>query len=192
MFNALLNKLYAANISIDPTGAMLVSSTRDRMMAWNMLFCLIAVLCLVIFLAWRRPVIRRLSILVFIVSLLIPVLVTPAVEHEYIRVSEWRMVFDSGSRLPGSRKVIDFDNLHGITEQRNGFLPGNLLGDPDVTWRISWNDGEQEDLELNDFFNAHRMVVAYFIRDHGHAMSRLENPDFSFKVTRIRQPMETR
>ena len=192
MFNALLNKLYAASISIDPTGAMLVSSTRDRMMAWNMLFCLIAALCLVIFLAWHRPVIRRLSILVFIVSLLIPVLVTPAVEHEYIRVSEWRMVFDTGSWLPGSRKVIDFDNLHGITEQRNGFLPGNLLGDPDVTWRISWNDGEQEDLELNDFFNAHRMVVAYFIRDHGHAMSRLENPDFSFKVTRLRQPMETR
>ena len=192
MFNALLNKLYAASISIDPTGAMLVSSTRDRMMAWNMLFCLIAALCLVIFLAWHRPVIRRLSILVFIVSLLIPVLVTPAVEHEYIRVSEWRMVFDTGSWLPGSRKVIDFDNLHGITEQRNGFLPGNLLGDPDVTWKISWNDGEQEDLELNDFFNAHRMVVAYFIRDHGHAMSRLENPDFSFKVTRLRQPMETR
>ena len=192
MFNALLNKLYAASISIDPTGAMLVSSTRDRMMAWNMLFCLIAALCLVIFLAWHRPVIRRLSILVFIVSLLIPVLVTPAVEHEYILVSEWRMVFDTGSWLPGSRKVIDFDNLHGITEQRNGFLPGNLLGDPDVTWKISWNDGEQEDLELNDFFNAHRMVVAYFIRDHGHAMSRLENPDFSFKVTRLRQPMETR
>ena len=192
MFNTLLNKLYAASISIDPTGAMLVSSTRDRMMAWNMLFCLIAALCLVLFLACRRPLIRRASILVFIVSLLIPVLVTPAVEHEFIRVSEWRMVFNTGSWLPGSHKEIDLNNLHGITERRNGFLPGNLLGDPDVTWKISWNDGKQEDLELNDFFNAHRMVVAYFIRDHGHAMSRLENPDFSFKVTRLRQPMEGR
>ena len=46
LFNGLLHKFYAASISIDPAGAMLVTSTRDRIMAWGMLFCLIAFVCL--------------------------------------------------------------------------------------------------------------------------------------------------
>lgn len=186
MFNNLLHKFYGASISIDSTGAMMVYSTRDRIMAWGMLFCLIAALCLTLFLVWRRPMMRKLSILAFIVSLLIPIMIMPAIKKEYIHVSEWRMTIDDGSWLPDSRKVIDLNNLHKITERRNGFLPGNLLGDPDVVWEISWNDGKQEDLELNDFFNAHRMVIAYFVRDHGHDMSRLEDPNFSFKKTILR------
>ena len=183
LFNGLLHKFYAASISIDPAGAMLVTSTRDRIMAWGMLFCLIAFVCLVCLLVWRRTAIGKLSMLAFVVSLWIPVLVIPSIKHEYIQVSEWQMTIDNGSWLPDSRRVIDLNNLHKITERQNSILPGNLMGDPDVVWQISWNDGKREDLELNTFFNAHRMVVAYFIRDHGHAMSRLEDPNFSFKAT---------
>ena len=185
MLNTLLQKFYAASISIDANGAMLVSGTRDRFMAWGMLFCLIGSICLLAFLLLRRPMARKITILAFIVSLLIPVMIIPAVKKEYIHVSEWQMTIDNGTWLPNSRKVIDLNNLHKISERKDGFLPGNLLGDPDVVWQISWNDGRREDLKLNDFFNAHRMVVAYFIRDHGHSMSRLEDPNFSFKKTRI-------
>lgn len=189
MFYSLLNKLYAASISIDPTGAMLVSSTRDRIMAWGMLFCFTSALCLTCFLIWRRPLIRKLSILMYIITLLIPVLIMPAIKREYIRVSEWHMTIDDGSWLPNSRREIDLNNLRGITERRSGYLPGNLRGDPDVVWEIRWKNGKREDLELNDFFNAHRMVVAYFVRDHGHVMSRLEDPNFSFRPTWIRPPV---
>ena len=185
MFNTLLNKFYAASISIDPAGAMLVTGTRDRIMAWGLVFCLTASMCLLCFLLWRRPIARKLSLLAFVISLLIPVMVIPAVKREYIHVSEWRMTIDNGSWLPNSRKVIDFNNLRKISERQDGFLPGNLIGDPNIVWQISWNDGREEELELNDFFNAHRMVVAYFIRDHGHSMSRLEDPNFSFKKTHI-------
>ena len=188
MFNTLLNKLYAASISIDPTGAMLVSSTRDRILAWGLLFCFTSALCLICFLLWRRPLLRKLSILTYMVTLLIPLLIMPAIKREFIRVSEWRLIVDNGTWLPNSRREIDLNNLKKITERREGLLPGNLLGDPGVVWEIHWNDGKREDLELSDFFNAHRMVVAYFVRDHGHAMARLEDPDFSFKVTRVRQP----
>lgn len=180
MLNTLLHKFYAASITIDPAGAMLVSSTRDRVMAWGMLFCLTAAVFLICFLLSRRPMARKLSILSLGCSLLIPVLIIPSIRQEYIQVSEWRMTIDTGSWLPDSIKVIDFNNLRQIRERRDGILPGNLIGDPSVIWDITWKDGKQENLELNDFFNAHRMVVAYYIRDHGHSMARLEDPDFSF------------
>ncbi len=95
-------------------------------------------------------------------------------------MSEWKMTIDNGSWLYDSVKVIDFNNLRQIRELQDGTLPGNLIGDPSVVWHITWKDGKQENLALNDFFNAHRMVVAYYIRDHGHSMSRLEDPNFSF------------
>lgn len=183
MLESLLHKFYAASISIDSAGAMLVSSTRDRVMAWGMLFCLVAALFLICFLISRRSVLRKLSILALLCSLMIPILVIPSIKQEYIHVSEWQMTIDTGSWLPDSIKVIDFNNVYQIRERQDGILPGNLIGDPSIIWQITWKNGTQEDLELNDFFNAHRMVLAYYIRDHGHSMSRLEDPNFSFEAT---------
>ena len=159
---------------------MLVSSTRERVLAWGMMFCLITAACLICFLVLRNPLARKVTVATLVCALVIPVIIIPSIRREYIHVSETQMTIDTGSWISSSTKVINFENLHRISEIQDGILPGNLIGDPGVIWHISWEDGTQENLKLNDFFNAHRMVVAYYIRDHGHSMSRLEDPDFSF------------
>lgn len=74
-----------------------------------------------------------------------------------------------------SKTVLNFQDLENIKEQVDGFLPSNLIGDPKVSWHFLWKDGHRETLELNDFFNAHRMVVAYYIKDRGYKLERLED-----------------
>lgn len=181
MFENLTHKLYAASISIDPTGAMLVTSTRDRFMAWATLFCFLAAMSLTVFLIWKKPVARKLSLSVFILSFAIPLYVIPTARSEFIRVSEYEMTIDSSNWLVNSKQVINLNDLELLKETQNGFIPGNLMGDPDVMWHFSWKDGTKQTIGLNDFFNAHRYVVAHYIRDRGNQIEWLDQPvDMSF------------
>jgi hypothetical protein len=67
-------------------------------------------------------------------------------------------------------------NVKNIRERDNtGLVPGNLIGDPNVSWHLTRLDGNSEILELNEFFNAHRMVVAYYYIDRGFWLERLED-----------------
>jgi hypothetical protein len=67
-------------------------------------------------------------------------------------------------------------NVRNIREIDNeAILPGNLIGDPSVSWQITRNDGEKDVMLLNEFFNAHRMVVAYYYIDRGFWLERLED-----------------
>ena len=74
-----------------------------------------------------------------------------------------------------SRTEINFKDLYLIREKSAGVLPSNLIGDPDVAWHLFWRDGRESVLELNDFFNAHRMVVAIYMQDRGYPVARLED-----------------
>ena len=175
LVETLLHKFYAAGISIGQDGSMLVAGTRERVLAWGMLFCMIAALSLTAYLLCRHNRFgRRLALGILTVSLWLPILVIPSVEHEYIQVSPEQLTIDTGNWLLSSRRHYPLVNLDHISELDEGLVPGNLIGDPDVTWRITWLDGRSELVPLNDFFNAHRMVVAIYIEDHGLHVVRLE------------------
>lgn len=175
-FELALHKFYAASISVNADGSMLVASTRDRVMAWGMIFCIIAAISLISYLIWRKyKFAKRTSLGIFIASFLIPIFIIPSVRHEYIHVSPEEIILETGTWYWPSRTVIDFKGLYSIQEKSAGFMPSNLIGDPDVDWHMSWRDGRKKILELNDFFSAHRMVVAIYMQDHGHYVNRLED-----------------
>ena len=154
---------------------MLVVSTRDRFMIWAATFCILAALSLISFLVWKNRHARRLSITAFLVTLMIPVFVIPAIREEYIHVTPINITVEQGVWFRNSKTILYFQDLDNIREHVDGFMPSNLIGDPDVSWHFSWNDGRSEVLELNDFFNAHRMVIAYYIKDRGYRLERLED-----------------
>lgn len=171
-----LHKFYAASIFVNADGSMLVASNRERVMAWGLLFCVIAAVSLTSLLVWRKNrSAKRLSLAVFILSLVIPVFILPSVRQEYIRVSPEKIILETGAWYRPSRTEINFKDLYLIREKSAGVLPSNLIGDPDVAWHMSWRDGRESVLELNDFFNAHRMVVAIYMQDRGYPVARLED-----------------
>jgi len=169
-----LHKFYDARISVAPDGSMLVSSTEDRILAWGLLFCLSAAACLIIYLVRRGRRSGKLALGTFGLTLLIPVFIMPSVGNEYIHVTPEKITIDTGHWFRSSKSIIHIDRRDQIHEQIGGFLPGNLIGDPDVNWHFRRHDGKRQILELNDFFNAHRMVVAYYIKDRGFYLRRLE------------------
>jgi hypothetical protein len=175
MIESFLHKFYEASISIGADGTMLLVSTRDRFMIWAATFCLMAAACLISYLLTRNLRIRRACLLAFLSTLFIPLFIIPAVRQEYIHVSPERITVAQGVWFLESRTILDFQDLDNIREQLDGIMPSNLLGDPDVSWHFLWKDGRRETLELNDFFNAHRMVVAYYIKDRGYRLERLED-----------------
>ena len=175
MLVTLLHKFYDASISIGADGGMVLVSTRDRFMIWAATFCFLAAFSLICFLVFKGTKARRASIILFLCTLAIPVFILPAVGKEYIHVSPQNITIQQGKWFGESRTVLDFRGLDRITEQVDGYLPSNLLGDPDVSWHFLWKDGRRETLQLNDFFNAHRMVVAYYIKDRGFRLKRLED-----------------
>ena len=117
----------------------------------------------------------RLGLGVFGVALIIPVFIMPSVRQEYIRVTPAGITVDTGAWYRDSRIVFPISRRDRIRETRDGFMPGNLMGDPRVSWHVTRADGEEDVLELNDFFAAHRMVVAYYIKDRGFMLERLED-----------------
>ena len=175
MLVRLLHKFYDASISIGADGGMVLVSTRDRFMIWAATFCFLAAISLICYLAFKGGKARRASLIAFLCTLIIPVFIIPSVRKEYIHVSPQSITVEQGKWFGESRTVLNFRGLDRITEQVNGYLPSNLLGDPDVSWHFLWKDGRRQTLELNDFFNAHRMVVAYYIKDRGFRLKRLED-----------------
>lgn len=175
MLVSLLHKFYGASISFGADGGMVLVSTRDRFMIWGATFCFLAAISLICFLVFKSTNARRASMVAFLSTLFIPVFVIPAVGSEYIRVSPKNLTVEQRNWFSDSRTVLNFRGLDKITEQVDGYLPSNLLGDPEVSWHFLWKDGRRETLKLNDFFNAHRMVVAYYIKDRGYRLKRLED-----------------
>ena len=175
MVDSFLQKFYEASISIGTNGNLMLASTRDRFMIWAATFCIAAAISLICFLVFKNAHARKLSIAAFLATLIIPIYIIPAVRQEYIQVSPQDITVKQGNLFGKSTTVLNFQNLDRITEQVNGLMPSNLLGDPDVSWHFLWKDGRIETLELNDFFNAHRMVVAYYIKDRGYRLERLED-----------------
>lgn len=170
-----LHKFYDAHISVAPDGSMLVSSTDDRILAWGLLFCLSAAACLTVYLVRRGRRSGKLAMGTFGLTLLIPVFIMPSVKNEYIHVTTEKITIDTGAWYRPSESVIHIDRRDRIHEQAEGLLPGNLMGDPNVNWHFRRHNGDRHILELNDFFNAHRMVVAYYIKDRGFRLQRLED-----------------
>ena len=175
MLDRFLHKFYDASITFGADGGMLLVSTRDRFMIWAATFCIAAAICLICFLLFRNARARKVSIAAFLGTLIIPVFIIPAVRQEYIHVSPLDITVEQGNWFWKSRTILHFQNLDNITEQVDGIMPSNLLGDPDVSWHFLWKDGRRQTLDLNDFFNAHRMVVAYYIKDRGYRLERLED-----------------
>lgn len=176
MIESLLHKFYAASISIDADGNMLVASTRERMLAWLAVFCIVALVSLIIWYIWRKQHRGRLAMGIFILTLAVSILTIPSVRHEYIHVSPHTLTIESGAWYRPSTTVLQMSNIRNIREtSENRFMPGNLIGDPGVDWHITWADGEARRFRLNDFFNAHRMVVAYYYKDRGFWLERLED-----------------
>ena len=175
MFDRFLQKFYDASISIGTDGTMLLVSTRDRFMIWAATFCFMAAICLVCFLLFRNYRAKKICLIAFVGTLFIPVFIIPAVKREYIHVSPQQITVEQGFWFLESRTILPFQDLDNISEQMDGVIPSNLLGDPDVSWHFLWKDGHRATLDLNDFFNAHRMVVAYYIKDRGYRLKRLED-----------------
>lgn len=173
---SLLHKFYAASISIGTDGSMLVSSTKDRVLMWGTIFCFTAATCLICWLVWRSRHIGKAAMIGLVISLIIPVLIIPSVRQEYIHVTRSELTIESGEWYMPSKTVLKMTNLRQIRETDNqGILPGNLIGDPKVSWHLTRLDGNREEMVLNQFFNAHRMVVAYYYIDRGFWVERLED-----------------
>jgi len=175
VLESLLHKFYAASISVSTDGSMLVSSTRERILAWGMVFCFLAAFSLIVWLLRRGRAGGRLALAMFGASLLIPFLIMPSVRHEYIRVTPSRITVDTGDWFRNSLAVFTVNRRDRITEYRDSFLPANLLWDPSISWRITRPDGREQVVKLDDFFTAHRMALAYYYKDRGFMLQRLED-----------------
>ena len=171
-----LHNLYAASITVGLDGSLLVSSTPERMKAWAAVFCFSAALSLAAWLLWRRRRhAGRLALAAFLATLLIPALIIPSIRNESIHASREAIIVESGAWFMPTRTVLKMTDIRNIREYDGGLLPGNLIGDPAIDWHVTWHDGESRILELNEFFNAHRMVVAYYYKDRGYWLERLED-----------------
>ncbi len=176
MLEMILQKFYAASITIGSDGSVLISSTRERMLVWAVVFCLTAATCLISYLLWRNKPAKRIAIGLFIVTLMIPVLIIPSIRNEYIHVTPMMITVDTGTWHTQSKTILHLTEIKNIIEQdENSFFPGNLRDDPQIKWHFTWEDGNSHSMELNDFFNAHRMVVAYYYKDRGFWPERLED-----------------
>ncbi len=173
MFENILHKFYAATVSVGLDGSMLVSSNRDRLMAWAMIFCFLSALSLISYLVWRKPRTRKLSIIAFVMSLGIPIFVIPSSMNEFIHVSNEKLTIDSGFWYMRSTTVVKLDNLQNLRRDSHEYMVSNLIGDDYVTWHFERLDGSVDSLILNDFFSAHSMTIAHFIRDRGNSVEWL-------------------
>jgi hypothetical protein len=173
---SLLHKFYAASISIGLDGSMMVASTKVRVLLWGTIFCISASICLITWLLMRKKYTGKFAIACFILTLVIPVMVIPSVRKEYIHVSPTAITVESGEWYMPSKTVSPMSNIKNIYEiDAAGIIPGNLIGDPNINWHFTWIDGNSEIVELNEFFNAHRMVIAYYYKDRGYWLERLED-----------------
>jgi len=165
MIDLLFNKFHAASFSMGNDGGLLLSGTRERVLAWGIVFCLLAAAALV---CWLLKVRRRAALAALFVALLIPALVMPALRKEHIYVLPDRIVVDTGARLLPSSMTIDLENLRQIREQQTQFRIAGFIVEPNALWHLEYRDGSTRQLLLNEFFTAHRMAIAQYLRDRGH------------------------
>ncbi len=173
MIDPVLHKFYAASINIGLDGTMLVASIRDRTLLWGLIFCFIAALSLISYLIWRMPTARKVSVAVFIFSLAIPIFIIPSASHENIHISRDLITIDSGNWYKQSKTVVALRGLRRISRETSDYRISNLIGDDYVTWRFERRDGSVQKLILNDFFSAHSMTIAHYIRDRGYTVNWL-------------------
>ena len=167
MNDLLLHKFYAATISVGVDGSMLISSSRERMLAWGMVFCFVAAFSIMSMLIARRGFVRNVSLGLLVSSIVLPLLMMPSLGDEYIRVSREQITIDTGRWFMPSKTVVSLDNLQELRRDKHDYLVSNLIGDDYMTWKFERVDGKVQELVLNDFFSAHSMVVAHYIRDRG-------------------------
>jgi hypothetical protein len=161
---------------MDSYGGMLVASTDERLLAWGMLFCFTTALSLLAGLIWKKRPMRIVATAGLLGCLLLTALIFPSVRHEYIHVSPDVLTIETGSWYKPSRTVVDMADIRNIRESNpQGIMPSNLIGDPVIDWHVTRNNGSREVLKLNDFFSAHRMVVAYYYKDRGLWLERMED-----------------
>ena len=164
MIHLLFSAFYAANFSMAPDGALLISSARERALAWGVVFCLLAAGASALFL-FRAA--RRWAPAILIASMLIPVLIIPSVRRESIHVSTDGITIHSGAWFSPSRTYIDLSDMDRIHQDAAEFRIGGRLVESNAIWHVSRTDGRNEKLLMNHFFTAHRMAVAQYLRDRG-------------------------
>ena len=173
MIHLLLAPFYAASISIGPDGGMLVASSRERVLAWGIVFCLTSAASLIL---WLLRIRRRWAAAALLGSLLIPALIMPSVRHEQIHVLRERITVDTGTWYWQPRSTIDLSDLREIRQDETQFRFAGMIVEPNAVWNVYRGDGSRERLELNGFFTAHRMVVAQYLRDRGHIVEPHATP----------------
>ena len=165
MIHLLFAPFYAASISMGPDGGMLVASTRERVLAWGIVFCLTAATSLIL---WLLRIRRRWVMATLLGALVIPVFIMPSVRHEQIHVQRDRITVDTGTWYRQSRSTIDLSDLRDIRQDEAQFQFAGMIVEPGAVLHLYRGDGSSDRLELNGFFTAHRMVVAQYLRDRGH------------------------
>ncbi len=146
---------------MDSYGGMLVASTDERLLAG---------------LIWEKRPMRIVATAGLLGCLLLTALIFPSVKHEYIHVSPDVLTIETGSWYKPSRTVFDMADIRNIrASDPQGIMPSNLIGDSVIDWHVTRNNGSSEVLKLNDFFSAHRMVVAYYYKDRGMWLERMED-----------------
>jgi len=174
LFEHILHKFYAATISVGLDGSMLVASNKDRIMVWGMIFCFVAAFSLVALLLWQKPYLRKFALGTLIISLVIPVFVMPSAGKEYIHVSRDQITIDTGYWYMPSTTTIPLHSLELLRRESSDYRISNLIGDDYVTWHFERENGMVESLVLNDFFSAHSMTIAHYIRDRGYPVKWLQ------------------
>lgn len=176
MIEALLHKFYAASITIGADGSMLVSSTDERILAWTLLLCIITLVSITARLLWGNRYPGKMAMMALAGTLIMTALIMPSIGHEYIHASRNSLTIETGEWYGQSQTVVGMKDIEYIRESDpNGMLPANLIGDPAIDWHLTRANGKSEIIGLNDFFNAHRMVVAYYYKDRGYRLERLED-----------------
>jgi len=170
MIHLLFSPFYEATITMTPDGGLLLASARERMLAWGIVFCILAAASLAL---WLFRIARPWMAAAFLATLLIPALVMPSLRHEHIHVLPDRITVSSGTWIAPSLDVIDLSQLLLIRERDTQFQLAGYTVEPNALWHIFHRDGSRDTLLLNDFFTAHRMAVAQYLRDRGRIVKSL-------------------
>ncbi len=152
---------------------MLIESTRERLIIWAMLFCFLAAASLILFLMSRPKSVKKLSLALFLISLIIPTVIIPSLKHESIHVSRDQITIDSGFWFKPRRDVIELKNLRKLSRTRDSYWVSNLIGDETMIWSFERENDPLQQIVLNAFFSAHSMTVAHYIRDRGYPVEWL-------------------
>lgn len=170
MIHLLFSPFYEATITMTPDGGLLLASSRERMLAWGIVCCVLAASALLL---WLFRIARPWMVAVLLSTLLIPMVVIPSLRHEHIHVLPDRITVSSGIWFAPSRDVIDLSQLLHIQERDMQFRLAGFTVEPNAVWHVTRRDGSRNTLLLNDFFTAHRMAVAQYLRDRGQIVERL-------------------